>query len=245
METLRKIQVLIVDDDAVAREAAKECVGFFVEPDNVHTAGNSVEMMRVLTTIPIDLAFLDMEMPDIDGFSVADYLKRVQPKTQYVFLTGHTELGAKSYEYEPLDFLIKPVNVMRMQKTFERFDRTREKPKPREKIAVETADGIEMIDPSEIRFISRDNRKAVIHCGDTSYSSTVPLGELEIMFGDYRLVRCHQSFLLSLDHVKSFHKSVFGRAYYAVTDTDEQVPVSRSKYQELMDMLANNGTKFV
>lgn len=245
METLRKIQVLIVDDDAVAREAAKECVGFFVEPDNVHTAGNSVEMMRVLTTIPIDLAFLDMEMPDIDGFSVADYLKRVQPKTQYAFLTGHTELGAKSYEYEPLDFLCKPVNVMRMQKTFERFDRTREKPKPREKIAVETTDGIEMIDPLEIRFISRDNRKAVIHCGGTSFSSTVPLGELEIMFGDYRLVRCHQSFLLSLDHVKSFHKSVFGRAYYAVTDTDEQVPVSRSKYPELMDMLANNGTKFV
>ncbi|MBR2644460.1 MAG: response regulator transcription factor [Clostridia bacterium] len=245
METLRTIHVLIVDDDAVAREAARECVGFFVEPENVHTAGNSVEMMRVLTTIPIDLAFLDMEMPDIDGFSVADYLKRVQPKTQYVFLTGHTELGAKSYEYEPLDFLIKPVNVMRMQKTFERFDRTRKKPETHEKIAVETTDGFEMIDPYEIRFISRDNRKAVIHCGEKSYATTNALGDLEIMFGDYRMIRCHQSFLLSLDHVKSAQKTAFGRAYYAVMDTGEQVPVSRAKFPELKEILEKTGTRFV
>ena len=245
MGALRTIQVLIVDDDAVAREAARECVGFFVEPSNVHTAGNSVEMMRVLTTIPIDLAFLDMEMPDIDGFSVADYLKRVQPKTQYVFLTGHTELGAKSYEYEPLDFLCKPVNGMRMQKTFERFDRTRNKTETHERIAVETAEGFEMIDPYEIRFVSRDNRKAVIHCGDKCYTAAGSLGELEVMFGDYRLIRCHQSFLLSLDHVRSAQKTVFGRAYYAIMDTGEQVPVSRSKFPELREMLEKNGTKFV
>lgn len=245
MEEKRNINVLIVDDDPVAREAAKECVCFFVKEQDVYTAGNSVEMMRTLTTIPVDLAFLDMEMPDIDGFSVADYLMRMQPKTQYAFLTGHTELGAKSYEYEPLDFLIKPVNVMRMQKTFERFDRTRQKPKTHEKIAVETTDGFEMIDPYEIRFISRDNRKAVIHCGEKSYATTNALGDLELMFADYRLIRCHQSFLLSLDHVKSAQKTVFGRAYYAVTDTGEQVPVSRAKFPELKEILEKTGTKFV
>lgn len=245
MEEKRTINVLIVDDDATAREAAKECVGFFVCEQGVYTAGNSVEMMRILTTIPVDLAFLDMEMPDIDGFSVADYLMRVQPKTQYAFLTGHTELGAKSYEFEPLDFLIKPVNVMRMQKTFERFDRTRQRTETHEKIAVETTDGFELIDPYEIRFISRDNRKAVIHCGEKSYATTNALGDLELMFGDYRLIRCHQSFLLSLDHVKSAQKTVFGRAYYAVMDTGEQVPVSRSKFAELKEALEKTGTKFV
>lgn len=245
MEEKRNINVLIVDDDATAREAAKECVGFFADVRNVYTAGNSVEMMRILTTIPVDLAFLDMEMPDIDGFSVADYLMRMQPKTQYVFLTGHTELGAKSYEYEPLDFLCKPVNVMRMQKTFERFDRTRKKPETHEKIAVETADGFEMIDPYEIRFVSRDNRKAVIHLKDRTYTAAGSLGELELMFADYGLIRCHQSFLLSLDHVKSAQKTVFGRAYYAVMDTGEQVPVSRAKFPELRETLEKSGTKFV
>jgi DNA-binding LytR/AlgR family response regulator len=186
-----------------------------------------------------------MEMPDIDGFSVADYLKRVQPKTQYVFLTGHTELGAKSYEYEPLDFLCKPVNVMRMRMTFDRFDRLRTKTETHERIAVETTDGFEMIDPHEIRYISRDNRKAVIHCGEEDYTSVSTLGELEVMFGDYRLVRCHQSFLLSLDHVKSVQKSTFGRAYYAEIDTGEHVPVSRGKFQELRDTMEKKGTKFL
>jgi DNA-binding LytR/AlgR family response regulator len=192
----------------------------------------------------VELAFIDMEMPDIDGFSVADYLTRVQPKTQYVFLTGHTELGAKSYEYEPLDFLCKPVNVMRMRMTFDRFDRLNMKTQTHERIAVETTDGFEMIDPREIRYISRDNRKAVIHCATEDYTSVSALGELEVMFGEYQIVRCHQSFLLSLNYVKSVQKSTFGRAYYAEMDTGEHVPVSRGKYHELRDTMEKEGTKF-
>ena len=245
MKELRKINVLIVDDDPVAMEEARRALAFYVEPTQLRTASNSVEMMRILSMVPVELAFLDMEMPDTDGFSVADYLTRTQPKTKYVFLTGHTELGAKSYEYEPLDFLCKPVNVMRLQKTFERYDRSREKNGTREQIAVETNSGFVLISPGDIRYISRDSRKTVIHCGDREYVAAASLSDLEVMFGDYDLIRCHQSFLLSLEHVVSAEKSGFGRTFYAVMDTGEEVPVSRSRFGELRESLARRGTTFV
>ena len=98
MPEMRKINVLVVDDDTVAREEARRAIAFYVEKDRIRTASNVEEMMRALNEGPVDLAFLDMEMPDTDGFSVADYLMKSQPHTKYVFLTGHTELGAKSYE---------------------------------------------------------------------------------------------------------------------------------------------------
>ena len=238
MTERRAVNVLIVDDDPVAMADARQNIAFYVEEKRIYQAANAVEMMRLLSTVPMDLAFLDMEMPDTDGFSVAEYLTKVQPRTRYVFLTGHTELGAKSYEFEPIDFLCKPVNAMRLQKTFERFDRLRGDRPAVEQIAVETAAGFVLVPPGEIRYISRDNRKAVIHCGQQSYAVKSSLAELEVIFADYDLIRCHQSFLLSLGHVVSVEKSSFGRTYAAVVDTGERVPVSRGRYEELKAHLA-------
>jgi DNA-binding LytR/AlgR family response regulator len=244
MPEMRKINVLVVDDDTVAREEARRAIAFYVEKDRIRTASNVEEMMRALNEGPVDLAFLDMEMPDTDGFSVADYLMKSQPHTKYVFLTGHTELGAKSYEYEPLDFLCKPVNVMRLQKTFERFDRIKHG-SAGEQIAVETASGFVLIAPEDIRYISRDSRKTVIHCGEKEYIASGTLAELELIFGDYGLFRCHQSFLLSLKHVVRAEKSGFGRTFSAVLDTGEEIPVSRHQFAGLREQLERRGTKFI
>ncbi len=241
MTEKRAINVLIVDDNAAAIAQAQQNIAFYVEEQRIYRATNAVEMMRMLSTIPMDLAFLDMEMPDIDGFSIADYLAKVQPKTRYVFLTGHTDLGAKSYEYEPLDFLCKPVNVLRLQKTFERFDRVNGARPAQEKIAVETGDGLILIPPQEIRYISRDSRKTVINCADKNYVVKMTLAELEIMFTDYHLIRCHQSFLLALDHVASVEKATFGRTYSAVLDTGDVIPVSRGHYPVLWERLTEKG----
>lgn len=241
MKDKRAINVLIVDDDAVAIAEARRNIAFYVEDQRIYQASNAVEMMRLLSTVPMDLAFLDMEMPDIDGFSIADYLTKVQPKTKYVFLTGHTELGAKSYEYEPIDFLCKPANAIRLQKTFERFDKLRGSRPAQEQIAVETGNGLVLIPPQEIRYISRDSRKTVIHCGKEDYMVKMPLAELEMIFADYDLIRCHQSFLVSMKHVVSAEKSTFGRTYTAVLDTGAAVPVSRAKFLELKERITEKG----
>ena len=245
MNKLRKISVLIVDDDPVAAEAARSSIALFVEEPRIITASNSLEMMRILSAVPVDLAFLDMEMPDTDGFSIADYLVKIQPKAKFVFLTGHTELGAKSYEYEPIDFLVKPVSALRLQKTFERFDRTKAKTPAKSRIAVETSSGFVLIDPGDILYISRDNRKAVIHLKNNEYTVNNALSELELMLADHDVIRCHQSFLVSLRHLKSAEKSGLGRTFYAVLDTGEKIPVSRDKFGELKELTAKTGAKFI
>ena len=241
MESKRTINVLIVDDDAVALAAARQNIGFYVEEEHIYQATNAVEMMRLLSTVPMDLAFLDMEMPDIDGFTIADYLAKVQPKTRYVFLTGHTELGAKSYEYDPIDFLCKPVNALRLMKTFERYDRLSGNCNTQEQIAVESGNGLVLIPPRDIRYISRDSRKTVIHCGETVHVVKMPLNELEMIFADYDLIRCHQSFLVALRHVVSAEKSPFGRTYTAVLDTGDKIPVSRNRFDYLWEKMTENG----
>ncbi len=240
-----EMNVLIVDDDMRSLEQSKEKIALYVPSERIFTATNSVEIMRIVGSVPVDLAFLDIEMPDTDGFFVADYLREKQPKAESVFLTGHVELGAKSYDYEPLDFLCKPLDAMRLQKTFERYKKVRGQGGRDEKIAIEAAAGFVMIHPDEIRYITRENRKSVIYCEEQKYMVKSTLDELEIIFSDFGLFRCHQSYLVPLGKIKQVRQSEFGRAFWAVLDAGDKIPVSRGKYAALRQEISKYGARFV
>ena len=240
------INVLIVDDERGSLEQSREKIEIYVPPDRIFLAENSVEILQAVKNISVDLAFLDLEMPDTDGFTVADYIRENQPETKCVFLTGHVELGARSYDYEALDFLCKPVDAMRLRKTFERFARTRQKQVRREgKIAIDSAAGFVMIQPEEIRYITRENRKAVIYCGEERHVARSGLDELELIFSDFGLFRCHQSYLVPLGRIRQVRQAEFGRTFCAVLDTGEKIPVSRGKYALLREKMSEYGASFI
>ena len=238
--------ILLVDDEPASMEQSRKMISLYAEEDHIHAASNSVEVMRILQSIPIDLAFVDIEMPDNDGFTIAGYIQSTQPKAKYVFLTGHTELGAKSYDYEPLDFLCKPVNVLRLQKTFQRFEKVVAQDRNAiDQIAIESTGGFVLIAPSEILYITRESRKVVIHCENQSYTVPNSLDEVELIFSEFNLFRCHQSYLVSLSHVASVAPASFGRTYCAVLRNGERVPVSRAKYAVMQERMKAYGVQFL
>lgn len=245
MEKL-SINVLIVDDEPASLEQSRESIALYVEASRIHTAANSVEVMGVLQSTPIALAFVDIEMADTDGFSVAGYLQSVQPKARYVFLTGHAELGAKSYDYEPLDFLCKPVSALRLKKTFERYEKAAAARRDAlEQIAVETTGGFVLLSPAEILYVTRERRKVTIYCEKQSYPVSSSLEELELILEEFGLFRCHQSYLVSLSHVAGVAQSDFGRTYWAVLRDGQRVPVSRSKYGAIQERMRSRGVQFL
>lgn len=242
----KQIQVLIIDDEPVVLEESRRKIAVYVEEQGIYTASDSEKVMSILASTPIDLVFIDMQMPDTDGFAIASYIQSALPETRYVFLTGHAELGAKSYEYEPLDFLCKPLDVLRLQKTFERFEKSRGTSAPKKtQLALESTSGFVLISPEDISYITRENRKTMIHCQDSSYAVKNSLDELETMFSEFDFVRCHQSYLIPLHRVAAVEQAGFGRTYWADLDDGSRVPVSRKKYGDLRTALEKRGTRFL
>lgn len=241
-----EIQVLIVDDEPASLERSRESIALYVEERGIHTAANAAQVMTALQSIPVDLAFVDIEMEDTDGFAVAGYLQSVRPEAKYVFLTGHAELGAKSYDYEPLDFLCKPVSALRLQKTFERFRRAAGPGREAvEQIAIESTGGFVLISPGEILYATRERRKVAVCCEGRSYTVASTLDELELIFGEFGLFRCHQSYLVSLRHVAGVSQSDFGRTYWAQLKGGQRVPVSRGKYAAMQERMRSRGVQFL
>lgn len=241
--------ILIVDDDENSLRMSRASMEALVPPERIHCARTAAETMAVLSAEKIDLAFLDIDMPDTSGFSIADYLRREHPQVKYVFLTGYVDFAARSYDYEPMDFLTKPIDLMRLRKTLERYaSRSQQQAADyaRERIAVETSIGFVLLSPLEISYIGKERRAVKLHrAGGEEYVVRHSLEELESIFSDFGFFRIHQSYLVPLGNIISVRPSRFGKTYEAVLSDQTCLPVSRDKYQKLRSFLVSKGVQFI
>ncbi len=245
---MKNIHVLIVDDDEPSRRLSLRAMEQLVEPARIHTAENAAETIRILREEQIELAFLDIDMPDTDGFSIADYIRNNYPQVMIVFLTGFVDFAARSYDYEPLDFLTKPIDLMRLNKTLERYESRGKKTHDytRDRVAVDTNEGFVLLSPEEIAYIGKELRNIRLHCKNgQTYTVRHSLDELEAIFSDFQFFRIHQSYLAPLSGIVSVKTSAFGKTYEAVLADGTALPVSRNKYQQLRSYLQSKGIPFL
>ena len=96
--------VLLVDDQPLAAEDSAAALKHYVLSGQIIYVDNAADAMKALRERPVSLVFLDIEMPDMSGFSLAAHLEKVHKGLPYVFLTGHADFAVESYDYEPMSF---------------------------------------------------------------------------------------------------------------------------------------------
>ena len=245
---LEDIRVLILDDEPVALEESRRLISGFVPDHNIVCLSRAEDTIEFLKRETVDIAFIDIEMPGTTGFSMTEYIHTTRPEIRVVFLTGHVELGAKSFDYEPFDFLGKPIDILRLEKTIRRYKASRQNhPKRSGRVAINTRDGFVLIAPEDISYIARENRKTVIHCRETRYvvSSSSSLEDMETIFSDYGMCRVHQAYLVPFEKIISVSRSSFGNTYCAVIEGGYTIPVSRGQYTKLRSMLSSQEIPFI
>lgn len=246
---MKTIQVLIVDDDERSLRFSRSAMEQLVEPACIHCARTASDTMRILSEQTIDLAFLDIDMPDTSGFTIAGHIEQNHPETQYIFLTGYADFAARSYDYEPLDFLIKPVDVVRLNRALERYETRNQQSRDtlKERIALDTNEGFVLLSPSEITYVAKDRRQVIVHCADGQEYAVhrYSLDEIEAIFSDFGFFRIHQSYLVPLSSIISVRPATIGRTYEAVLGDRLCLPVSRDKYQKLRSFLMSRGVQFL
>lgn len=233
-------KILLVDDRPEAAEASIISLENFVKKENIVYVDHATKAMEILEHTDFGVVFLDIDMPETSGFGLAAYLEENFQNVPYVFLTGYADFALESYEYNPVDFLTKPVTKERLKKTFEKLDKKSES-RDKEQIMIKSGQDYIAVCPEEIQYISKEKRKIVIHLNDKEYQVHTTLDELEKIFEDYGLFRCHQSFLIPLKKIVQVNPSRFGQTYEAVLKNQIVVPVSRNKYSLLKEKLKQIG----
>jgi two-component system, LytTR family, response regulator len=245
---LDKFNVLIVDDEPNCNYILKSHLNNYTDIENIYEFTDSRAALNYLEENPVDLVFLDIDMPNMNGLTLTKELKNKYPEISVVFVTGHTDYALYGYELYPLDFLIKPINPLRLEQCLTHFRKIHTNPKVSgsverntsgKKISVRSSGSICFINVKDINFIEKRIRKCVINTGDNKeIECNHTLSELEKMLGRHGFIRPHQSFLIPLDKISEIKPDEFMKSYVIeIENVKDEIRVSKNRYKELKEII--------
>ena len=175
-----------------------------------------------------DLIILDIEMPGIDGLSVARKLRELKQETALVFLTSHLEYALKGYEVNALRYLTKPI---KKEQLTEIINHLIEKNSEARRILLKAEDEMVMVSVRDILYMEACNQDIRIVTGDREYLRRYNIRDYEEQLNPYFFVRCHRSYLVNLSHIAR----IAGRDI--VVDNQDIIPLSRTREKSVKEAL--------
>lgn len=227
------MRIAICDDEEKYRIQLKTVLDKLLinTDDDIETFSDGNILAVKFAESPFDLVFLDIEMPEIDGITLARKLRAVSEKVFIVFLTGHVEYALEGYEVNALRYLTKPVDIDKLKEV---LNYVRDKIGSARQIIIRE-DGEEIIlNVNDVVYIESMNQNVRIVTTTGEHTIRYNIGDFEEQLKDDGFFRSHRGYLISLSKVKKLIKTD------VVLDggADEIVlPVSRSNIKPLKDAL--------
>ncbi len=211
------MRVAIVDDEPLARRGISQLLADHPDIEIVAECSNGAEGLSAIEAQKPDLVFLDVQMPEMDGFEL---VRRVGAERMpaVVFVTAYDEFAIRAFEASAVDYLMKPVGPERFATTMRRVNErttaaaavgrlvelqallTQIAPTTAPLI-VTTARGVLRFDPNEIDWISADDYYAVLHVGPKHYLLRESLASLESRLPNQAFIRVHRSTIVNRNRV--------------------------------------------
>ncbi len=196
---------------------------------------------------PVDVVFLDIRMPGLDGLELARVLGMIPKPPVVVFVTAHEDKALEAFDVGAVDYLMKPVRAERLADTMRRISKARQPAAAPvdevggddEVIPVELAGTTKLVPRSSVRWVEAQGDYARLHTSDgSSHLVRIPLSQLEERWADAGFVRIHRSFLVALPLVTELRMSASGYVVRVGAGSEAaELPVSRRHTRELKDRL--------
>jgi two-component system, LytTR family, response regulator len=240
MNTGRRVAIraLIVDDEPLARANLKVLLKGDADLALVAECGSGAEGLEKIRELDPDLVFLDVQMPECDGFDVLELLGGDAPPA-VVFVTAYDQYALRAFEAGALDYLLKPFDNSRFERTLARVKERiqgRRSPETVERIVVKSSGRVLFLKPPEIDWIEAADYYACLHVGGKSHLLRRSLAELEQDLKGARFCRVHRSAIVNLERVRSLSLSEEGE-HEVLLDTGARLRLSRRYRKEVQERL--------
>lgn len=244
------IKAVIIDDEAKARATLRNLLETFCEGVEVIGEGDSVKNgIEAVNSAKPDMVFLDISMPDGDGFQVLEKLD--YDDFEVIFVTAYDDYATKAFDFAALHYLLKPVNIEDLQIAVQRYSKKYDSGSQEqkldilrkglttnqfEKIALPTLDGIIFVDLTDILRLEADGNYTNFHLRNGSkLVISKSLNKYEQLLTESHFFRVHNKHLINLNCIKKYIK---GKGGQVVMEDDFAVDVSRRKKEDFMQKMA-------
>jgi two-component system LytT family response regulator len=219
---IKQIRLLIVDDEDLARQRVHSLLAPRSDFDVIGECATGAEAVRAIRELQPDVVLLDVQMPELDGFDVISEIG-AQNMPLVIFATAFDEYAIDAFEIGAVDYLLKPVDEERFNRTLDRaakrlrssgddtavaqmsalLRRINSLTTSAGRFAVKVHGKILFLDPAEIYWIQARDDIARVHLADTAYDVREPLSHLEARLPGNSFLRVHRSVIVNTSHIRA------------------------------------------
>jgi len=228
------LKILLVDDEALARDRLKRLLEDDAQHEVVGEAANGIEAVRICAELQPDLVLLDIRMPGMDGLEAARHFLELDAPPGVIFCTAYEEHAIQAFDLQAVGYLLKPVRRENLHKALAqsvRLNRVQlaalqKEDNIRSHISARTHKGMELIPIQHVRFFQADQKYVTVRHGTGEVIIDETLRELEDEFSG-RFLRVHRSALVAKEHIEGLVKDDNGQMCIRLRAIDDLIEVSR------------------
>ena len=253
-----KIRTLIVDDMLLARRRLRRVLGKDPEIEIIGECADGRQAVEAVREMQPDLLFLDVQMPEIDGFqALAEIGVENAPVT--IFVTAFDHFALRAFEVHALDYLLKPFDAARLEKTVERAKElirkretetatltderlvallkdVRSEPKYLRRLTVKSRGRTVIVATDDIDYIEAEGNYLSLQTGAEAHLIRSPMHHFETRLDPEKFARIHRSTIINIDRVKEMHP-LFNGDQLVIMKNGKELVLSRNYRDRLKEIL--------
>lgn len=258
MENAKRIRVLVVDDEPLAREKIRTMVEDDPEIEIIGECVNGQEAVAAVQSLLPDLMLLDVQMPLVDGFAVLDALKSAHLPA-VIFITAFDHYAVHAFEVHALDYLLKPFDRERFNAAIAHakahlrrehsgqldprilalLKQIEADSKHLERLVVKTSGRVFFLLTDDIDWIEAEGNYVNVHTAQKAHLLRESISSLEAQLDSRKFIRIHRSTIVNLSCIKELQSWSHGE-YHVILHDGTQLTLSRNYRENLQNVLGNN-----
>ena len=240
---------VLVDDEELARSLVRQLLAAHPDIRVLAECANGFEAVKAVAETRPDLLFLDVQMPQLDGFEVLELIERDEAgRPAVIFVTAYDQYALKAFEENAVDYLLKPFDRARFDTALARArarlaagavpaaDLSVPRGAPLSRVVVKDGVTVTVLPVAKIDYVKAEDDYVLLRSAGRNHLKKQTLASLEGALPKERFVRVHRSYLLNLDRLARVEPSATGAPTAVLTD-GARLPVSRAGAQRLNELL--------
>lgn len=240
------MKIAVIDDERPSRNELTHQILNIWQDAQIEEADSGASALELLSKTSFDLLFIDINLNDMEGTTLAVAAKKMMPEAQIVFATAYSQYAVKAFELGVDNYILKPFDPERLKHVLDKCKKDKEGKEPSvhpltERMAVNMNRKIVFIEIKHIVYIETSSRSCIIHTVAGDYTENLLLRDYEKRLAASGFFRIHKSYLINLDFIcELFPWANNGLALRLQGFEQNILPVGREKSKALRQLLGLN-----
>ncbi|MCR8745369.1 LytR/AlgR family response regulator transcription factor [Romboutsia lituseburensis] len=245
------MKCIIVEDEFPAREELKYFINNFSNIKIINEFDNGVDVLKFIQENMIDVIFLDINIPMLDGMLLAKTIKQFKISPKIVFITAYKEHAVDAFELEAFDYVLKPYSeerIVSMLKKLESSEKSKTIEKKKndkglldesslDKVSLWKNDKLIVVKINDIYYCEANERETIVFTKEDKYIVKSSITEFEKNLPSSKFFKTHRSYIVNTSKIKEIIPWFNNTYKLKLKDINSEAPVSRSKIKEFRKVM--------